>query len=79
MKSVGYATHKITSPFLIAKGDYLNVGHLSRKSFLNRDNPLLEKLVGLTKTGSDNDPILGTAKGKGKYVFVAAEKKDVIL
>lgn len=76
MKPGGTVPSKTTSPFLITKGD-LSVGHLSRKSFLNRDSPLLEKLVGLTKTGNENNAILNTAKGKGKYVFIATEKKDV--
>lgn len=70
------ATPKVSSPFLIAKND-LSSGHLSRKSFLNRDSPILEKLAGLSKTGSDGEPILNKAKGKGNYVFIATEKKDV--
>lgn len=64
------------SPFLIAKGDF-NAGHLSRKSFLNRDSPILEKLAGLSRSGGDGDAVLNTAKGKGNYVFIATEKKDV--
>lgn len=51
--------------------------HYSRKSFLNRDSPILEKLASLSKAGTENDAILNTAKGKGNYVFVATEKKDV--
>lgn len=69
-------TPKVSSPFLISKND-LSTGHLSRKSFLNRDSPILEKLAGLSKTGSDGEPILNKAKGKGNYVFIATEKKDV--
>lgn len=69
-------TPKVSSPFLISKSD-LSTGHLSRKSFLNRDSPILEKLAGLSKPGADGDTILNTAKGKGNYVFVATEKKDV--
>lgn len=69
-------TAKISSPFLISKSD-LNSGHLSRKSFLNRDSPILEKLAGLSKSGGDGEKILNTAKGKGNYVFIATEKKDV--
>lgn len=76
MKPIGYASSKTTSPFLISKSD-LSIGHLSRKSFLNRDNPLLEKLVGLSKVGNENDAVLKTAKGKGNYVFTTSEKKDV--
>lgn len=70
------ATPKVSSPFLISKLD-MSSGHLSRKSFLNRDSPILEKLAGLSKTGSDGEMIVNTAKGKGNYVFVATEKKDV--
>lgn len=70
------ATPKASSPFLISKLDMSTV-HLSRKSFLNRDSPILEKLAGLSKTGSDGEMIMNTAKGKGNYVFVATEKKDV--
>lgn len=70
------ATPKVSSPFLISKAD-LSTGHLSRKSFLNRDSPILEKLASLSKPGTDGDKILNTAKGKGNYVFVATEKKDV--
>ena len=70
------ATPKVSSPFLISKND-LSSGHLSRKSFLNRDSPILEKLAGLSKTGSDGEPILNTAKGKGNYVFTVTEKKNV--
>lgn len=67
---------KTASPFLINKSD-LNLGHLSRRSFLNRDSPILEKLASLSKSGGDNDVILNKPKGKGNYVFVATEKKDV--
>lgn len=70
------ATPKVSSPFLISKSD-LSTGHLSRKSFLNRDSPILEKLAGLSKPGGDGETILNTAKGKGNYVFIATEKKDV--
>lgn len=70
------ATPKVASPFLISKLD-LSSGHLSRKSFLNRDSPILEKLAGLSKIGSDGEMIVNTAKGKGNYVFTATEKKDV--
>lgn len=77
VKPSGSIASKITSPFLIHKGD-LSTNHLSRKSFLNRDSPLLEKLVGLTgKMGNERDAILNTAKGKGNYVFIATEKSDV--
>lgn len=76
VKPLSSVTPKTTHPFLIAKCD-LNLGHLSRKSFLNRNSPLLEKLVSLTRTGSDNEPILNKTKGKGNYVFVATEKKNV--
>lgn len=76
VKPVGNVSSKIASPFLITKSD-LNMGHLSRKSFLNRDSPILEKLAGMSKSGNDNDTIVNTAKGKGNYVFVASEKKDV--
>lgn len=70
------ASPKIVSPFLINRSE-LNVGHLSRKSFLNRDTLTLEKLVSLTKSATDGDTILNTAKAKGNYVFVATEKKQV--
>lgn len=76
MKPTGCASSKTTSPFLIAKTD-LSTGHLSRKSFLNRDSPLLEKIVGLSKPRTENDAILNTAKGKGNYVFITTEKKNV--
>lgn len=76
IKPVGVATSKSSSPFLITKGG-LNMMHYSRKSFLNRDSPILEKLASLSKAGTENDAILNTAKGKGNYVFVATEKKDV--
>lgn len=75
IKPANIVSTKTASPFLITKGDL----HHSRKSFLNRDSPMLEKLVGLSKTGNDNDTILNTAKGKGNYVFVATEKTDVSL
>lgn len=67
---------KTSSPFLITKSD-LSMSHLSRKSFLNLDSPILEKLASLSKTGSDGEAILNTAKGKGNYVFIATAKKDV--
>lgn len=76
IKPVGAATSKSTSPFLITNGG-MNMMHYSRKSFLNRDSPILEKLASLSKAGTENDAILNTAKGKGNYVFVATEKKDV--
>lgn len=69
-------TPKVASPFLISKNDFTS-GHLNRKSFLNRDSPILEKLAGLSKPGSDGETIMNKAKGKGNYVFVATEKKDV--
>lgn len=68
-------TPKLSSSFLI-NSTALNSGHLSRKSFLNRDNTTLAKLAGLTKTGSDGEAIINT-KRKGNYVFVATEKKNV--
>lgn len=76
IKPVGSVSSKTASPFLITKSD-LNMAHLSRKSFLNRDSPMLEKLASMSKSGSDGDAILNTAKGKGNYVFVATAKKDV--
>lgn len=75
-KPIASAIHKTTSPFLINKCD-MSMAHLSRKSFLNRDSPILEKLASLSKTDNDGETILNTAKGKGNYVFVATEKKDV--
>ncbi|XP_031632211.1 claspin isoform X2 [Contarinia nasturtii] len=75
IKPVSAASSKTASPFLITRSD-LHTMHHSRKSFLNRDSPILEKLVCLSKTGSDNDAILNTAKGKGNYIFVATEKTD---
>lgn len=68
-------TPKISSPFLI-NSTALTLGHLSRKSFLNRDTTTLAKLAGLTKTGGDGEAIINT-KRKGNYVFVATEKKNV--
>lgn len=68
-------TPKISSPFLINSMP-MTSGHLSRKSFLNRDTTTLAKLAGLTKTGSDGEAIINT-KGKGNYVFIATEKKNV--
>lgn len=53
------------------------MNHLSRKSFLNRDSPILEKLASLSKGGADGETILNKTKGKGNHVFVAIEKKDV--
>lgn len=76
IKPINNASSKTSSPFLITKSD-LSMSHLSRKSFLNRDSPILEKLAGLSKTGTDGETILNTAKGKGNYVFIATEKKDV--
>lgn len=69
------ATPKISSSFLI-NSTALTSGHMSRKSFLNRDTTTLAKLAGLTKTGSDGEAIINT-KRKGNYVFVATEKKNV--
>ncbi|XP_055305136.1 claspin [Sitodiplosis mosellana] len=77
IKPVGAATSKTISPFLITKGG-VNMMHYNRKSFLNRDSPILEKLASLSKAGTDNDSILNTAKGKGNYVFVATAKKDSV-
>lgn len=70
------AAPKVASPFLITQ-TALTAGHLSRKSFLNRDTTTLAKLAGLTKSGADGETIVNTAKGKGNYVFVATEKKNV--
>lgn len=70
------APPKTVSPFLVTK-TALTVGHLSRKSFLNRDSTTLAKLAGLTK--SDGETIVNKPKGKGNYVFVATEKKNVSL
>lgn len=76
IKPVGNASSRTASPFLITKTD-LSMSHLSRKSFLNRDSPLLEKLASMSKTGADGEAIMNKTKGKGNYVFVATEKKDV--
>lgn len=76
IKPLGAATSNTTSPFLLTKGG-VNIHNYDRKSFLNRDSPILEKLASLSKAGTDNDAILNTAKGKGNYVFVATEKKEV--
>lgn len=76
IKPVGAASSKTASPFLITKGE-INMVHHSRKSFLNRDSPILEKLACLSKP--ESGAILSTATGKGNYVFISTEKNDVIL
>lgn len=70
------APPKIASMFLINQND-LKARQLNRKSFLNRDSPTLEKLACLTKSSGDGETISNKAKGKGNYIFLATEKKEV--
>lgn len=65
---------RISSPFLI-NSSALMTTNVGRKSFLNRDEKTLEKLVHLTKASGDGETIKSTATGKGNYLFVATEKK----
>lgn len=68
---------KVSSPFLINQSD-LKAGHLSRKSFLNRDSPTLEKIAGMSKGSGDGQSYASTAaKGRGNYVFTVTEKIPV--
>lgn len=64
----------ISSPFLINSGALISA-RVGRKSFLNRGEKTLEKLVNLTKGTGDGEAIKTTTTGKGHYVFVATEKK----
>lgn len=70
------AKPKVSSPFLINQND-LKAGHLSRKSFLNRDSPILEKIAGMSKGNGDGQSYANTAKGRGNYVFTVTEKIPV--
>lgn len=64
----------VSSPFLINQNAMMSA-HVGRKSFLNRGEKTLEKLVNLTKASGDGETIKSsTASGKG-FVFVATEKK----
>lgn len=70
------AKPKVSSPFLINQND-LKIGHLSRKSFLNRDSPTLEKIAGMSKGSGDGEAYTTTKKGRGNYVFAVTEKVPV--
>lgn len=77
IKSSANETPKPQSPFLLGGGALNGTILAGRKSFLNRDTRTLEKLATLTKVGADGEAIAKTTAGKGNYVFVATEKKDV--
>lgn len=70
------ATPKTSSPFLINQID-MKSSHLSRKSFLNRDSPLLDKIASSSKASGDGENYSNTTKGKGNYVFTVTKKVPV--
>lgn len=63
-----------SSPFLINQSALMST-HVGRKSFLNRDDKTMEKLVSLTKAAGDGETVKSTATGKGNYIFLVTEKK----
>lgn len=63
-----------SSPFLINQSALMST-HVGRKSFLNRDDKTMEKLVSLTKATGDGETVKSTATGKGNYIFLVTEKK----
>lgn len=67
-------TPQTSSPFLINQSASMSA-HVVRKSFLNRNEKILEKLANLTKASGDGETVKSsTATRGGNYVFVATEK-----
>lgn len=75
VKSTNTSPH-LALQFLINKTE--SHQQKGRKSFLNRDEKTLEKLVNLTKGSVDGETVATTANSKGHYVFTATDKANVM-